>query len=145
MVGAGGVCDAEPALQCGAEAPGWLEASAGVRTGRAAALRPCPLQTGAERRAASPACAILAGQLGPAAKWWNASAFAGPFPATPAAQAVAAQFFGAPAGVLPALPQAVVALFSPRIRFQLRAAAYAEFKQRWQVRVACGVCMCTPA
>jgi hypothetical protein len=86
---------------------------------------------------------FLAGRVGPAVKWWNASAFAGPFPATLAAQATAAQYFGAPEGVLPALPQAVVALHSPRIRFQLRVAAYAEFKQTWQVCVPRG--LCTPA
>ena len=135
MVGVVGVVgDAALAVRCGAEAQPWLEASAGVQTGGAAALSSCLLQTRAGRQAPAPCCVLLAGRVGPAAKWWNASAFAGPFPATQAAQAAATQYFGAPEGVLPALPQAVVALHSPRIRFQLRAAAYAEFKQRWQVR-----------
>lgn len=72
------------------------------------------------------------GPLGPTAKWFNASAWAGPFPATPAATSRANQYFAARSGFLPTVPQAVAAMYSPTVRFWLRPQAYADLKIWWQ-------------
>ena len=82
-----------------------------------------------------PSCCNCAGQLGPAAKWWNASAYAGAFPATPAAQAVAARHFAAQWGLMPTLPQAIMAVYAPRIRLTFTDAAYTNLTAAWQVRL----------
>ena len=82
-----------------------------------------------------------AGQLAPAAKWWNASAYAGPFPATQAAQKVAARYFAAQWGLMPTLPQAILAVYMPRIRITFTGAAYTNLTASWQVRLP----LCLPA
>lgn len=72
---------------------------------------------------------LNAGQLGTSSTWFNASAFAGLKPS----DGNVSLLLAARSGELPTLPQAVVAMFSPCIQFQLTPTAYADLKSQWQV------------